>query len=107
MSCGHSGTYTSGSASRRDNSVAVLDPDGWIRAANRMGSDSLTVANEIELQVADNDRERFGITGGLDWRPTDNTSLFARGLYTHTTEVELNSEFEITFTINLDPQGPA
>lgn len=97
------GIVVSGSASRRDNSVSVLDPDGWIRVQNRMNNvpgDSLTVANEVEYQIADNDRDRYGISGGLDWRPSPETSLFARGLYTRTNEVELNSEFEITFTGN-------
>lgn len=94
------GIVLSGSASRRDNSVSVLDPDGWIRAENALDptGDSLTVSNEIELQVADNDRDRLGLSGGLDWRPDDQTNLFARGLFSRTEERELNSEFEITFT---------
>jgi TonB-dependent receptor len=92
------GLVVAGSASRRDNAVAVLDPDGWIHAANKMGGDSLNVSNEIELQVADNDRERYGVTAGLDWRPRPETNVFLRGLYTRTREVERNSEFEITFT---------
>ena len=92
------GIVVSGTASRRDNAVSVLDPDGWIRVLNRATNDSITVSNEIELQVADNDRTRYGLTTSFDWRPRPETSLFARGLYTRTTELERNSEFEITFT---------
>ena len=29
------GIVISGSASRRDNAVSVLDPDGWVRVLNR------------------------------------------------------------------------
>lgn len=92
------GLVLSGSASRRDNAVSVLDPDGWVRVLNRTTGDSITVSNEIEQQMADNDRTRLGVTTSLDWRPRPETSLYLRGLYTRTNEVERNSEFEITFT---------
>ncbi len=100
------GLVLSGSASRRDNAVSVLDPDGWVRALNRTTGDSITVSNEIEQQLADNDRTRYGLTSSLDWRPRPETNLFLRGLYTRTTEIERNSEFEITFTGNYEfPAG--
>ncbi|HEY9225323.1 MAG TPA: TonB-dependent receptor, partial [Gemmatimonadaceae bacterium] len=92
------GLVLSGSASRRDNAVSVLDPDGWVRVLNRTTGDSMTVSNEIEQQLADNDRTRQGFTTSLDWRPRPETNVFLRGLYTRTTELERNSEFEITFT---------
>ncbi|MCU0648120.1 MAG: TonB-dependent receptor [Gemmatimonadaceae bacterium] len=96
------GIVLSGSASRRDNAVSVLDPDGWIRVLNRSTNDSIDVSNEIELQVADNDRTRYSLTSSLDWRPRPETNLYLRGLYTRTTELERNSEFEITFTGNYE-----
>lgn len=100
------GIVVSGSASRRDNAVSVLDPDGWVRVLNRTTGDSITVSNEIEQQLADNDRTRMGLTTSLDWRPRPETNLFLRGLYTRTTEIERNSEFEITFTGNYEfPAG--
>ncbi len=88
----------SGSASQRDNSVAVADPDGWIRVRNSSTGDSIDVSNELELQVGDNDRTRYSISSNLDWRPSASTDMFLRGLYTRTNEKERNSEFEITFT---------
>jgi TonB-dependent receptor len=100
------GLVVSGSASRRDNAVSVLDPDGWVRVLNRTTGDSMTVSNEIEQQLADNDRTRYGLTSSLDWRPRPETNLFLRGLYTRTKELERNSEFEITFTGNYEfPSG--
>ncbi len=92
------GIVLSGSASQRDNSVAVADPDGWIRVRNSSTGDSIDVSNELELQVGDNDRTRYSLTSSLDWRPSASTDMFLRGLYTRTNEKELNSEFEITFT---------
>jgi TonB-dependent receptor len=94
------GLVVSGSASRRDNAVSVLDPDGWVRVRNTSTGDSIDVSNEIELQVADNDRTRYSITSSLDFRPKPETNLYLRGLYTRTRELERNSEFEITFTGN-------
>ncbi|HYW32840.1 MAG TPA: TonB-dependent receptor, partial [Gemmatimonas sp.] len=100
------GLVLSGSASRRDNAVSVLDPDGWVRVLNRTTGDSITVSNEIEQQLADNDRTRMGVTSSLDWHPRPETNLFLRGLYTRTKEIERNSEFEITFTGNYEfPAG--
>ncbi|MCU0634725.1 MAG: TonB-dependent receptor [Gemmatimonadaceae bacterium] len=100
------GIVFSGSASRRDNAVSVLDPDGWVRVLNRATNDSIDVSNEIELQVADNDRTRYSLTSSLDWRPRPETNLYLRGLFTRTTELERNSEFEITFTGNYEfPQN--
>jgi TonB-dependent receptor len=102
----HWGIVVSGSASRRDNAVSVLDPDGWIRVLNRSTNDSIDVSNEIELQVADNDRTRYSLTSSLDWRPRPETNMYLRTLYTRTTELERNSEFEITFTGNYEfPQN--
>lgn len=94
------GIVVSGSASRRDFSASVLDPDGYEEV------DGNILPNELELQVADNERERYGITSNLDWRPRPGTELFLRGLYTHTREVEANSEFEITFEGDLEMQTP-
>ncbi len=100
------GVVVAASGSSRDNAVSVLDPDGWIRVLNRTTGDSITVSNEIEQQLADNDRTRHGLTTSLDWRPRPETNVFLRGLYTRTTEIERNSEFEITFTGNYEfPAG--
>ena len=100
------GLVVSASASRRDNAVSVLDPDEWVRVMNKTTGDSITVSDEIEQQLADNDRTRMGLTTSLDWRPRPETNLFLRGLYTRTTEIERNSEFEITFTGNYEfPAG--
>jgi TonB-dependent receptor len=83
------GIVVSGSANRRDFAASVLDPDGW----QDLGSNQI-FPEELELQVEDNERQRYGLSTNLDWRPSESTSLYLRGLYTHTREVTFNSEFE-------------
>ena len=53
------------SASRRDNAVSVFDVDGWVRVLNCTTGDSITVLNDIEQQLADNDRTRIGLDAAV------------------------------------------
>jgi TonB-dependent receptor len=87
------GAVVSANFFRRDYSVSVLDPDGWEYYNNYF------YPNEIELQIEDNERDRFGLTADLEYRPTDKNSIYLRGLHTRTREVALNSEFELTMQI--------
>ncbi|MEM9338807.1 MAG: TonB-dependent receptor [Bacteroidota bacterium] len=52
--------------------------------------------NEIELQIEDNERTRYGLTADFEFRPTDKSKIYLRSLFTHTDETDLNSEFELT-----------
>jgi len=85
------GLVLSGSASRRDFKASILDPDGWEPINNSF------VPDELEAQVEDNERERYGGNLNFDYRPTETTALYARALVTHTQEIRLNSEFEFGF----------
>ncbi|MQA90199.1 MAG: TonB-dependent receptor [Gemmatimonas sp.] len=93
------GIVVSGSASRRDFTASVLDPDSYEEV------DGNILPNELELQVEDNERERYGVSTNLDWRPNPETGLYLRGLYTRTQEIAANSEFEITFEGDLEMQS--
>jgi TonB-dependent receptor len=93
------GVVVSGSASRRDFTASVLDPDGWEEV------DGAILPNELELQVEDNERERYGLSSNLDWRPSAGTSLYLRGLFTRTREVASNSEYEFGFEGDLESQS--
>ena len=42
------GLVRSGSVSRRENAVPVLDSDGWVRVLNRTSGDPIAVSNDIE-----------------------------------------------------------
>jgi len=85
------GLVVSGSASRRDFKASILDPDGWESINGSF------VPDELEAQVEDNERERFGGNLNFDYRPTETTALYARALATRTQEIRLNSEFEFGF----------
>ncbi len=94
------GVVVSGNYFFRDFSVSILDPDRWqiLRGTDPQGNPSpgYLGPNEIEIQIEDNERERYGATADFQFRPTPNTSIYLRGLYTHTDEIDFNSEFELT-----------
>lgn len=94
------GAVVSANFFRRDFSVSVLDPDRW-QLLRGTGPDGDTTSgylgpNEIELQIEDNERDRYGLTADFEYRPSDNSSIYLRSLYTHTSERYSNSEFELT-----------
>jgi TonB-dependent receptor len=96
------GILFSGSASRRDFTASVLDPDGW-----EATDDGAVFPEELETQVENNERDRYGLTTSLDWRPSSRSSLFLRSLYTRTREVVSNSEYEFGFAGDLESQTAA
>ncbi len=94
------GAVVSANFFRRDFSVSVLDPDRW-QLLQGTGPNGDTTAgylgpNEIELQIEDNERDRYGLTADFEYRPTKYSSIYLRSLYTHTSERYSNSEFELT-----------
>ena len=94
------GAVISANFFRRDFSVSILDPDRW-QLLQGLGPDGNETPgylgpNEIELQIEDNERDRYGLTADLEYRFTSNNSVYLRSLYTHTSERDLNSEFELT-----------
>lgn len=100
------GAVVSANFFRRDFTVSVLDPDRWqlLRGSDGPGIDpqgnpvlpGFLGPNEIEIQVEDNERDRYGLTADLEYRFTPNNSVYFRSLYTHNNERRINSEFELT-----------
>ncbi len=86
------GAVVSANFFRRDYSVSVLDPDGWV-------FNKFFYPNEIELQIEDVERDRASLSGDVEYRPTDKNSVYLKTLYTRTKEVLKNSEFELTMQI--------
>ncbi|MFB6249835.1 MAG: TonB-dependent receptor [Salinibacter sp.] len=102
------GIVGSFSASRRDFAVSIVDPDEWRQDSNlknnkTSGNRSYAYPNELETQAEDNERERYGGNLSLDWRPSDQTSLYLRGFVTQRNEVLQNNESELTFEPEGDP----
>ncbi|TKB97677.1 TonB-dependent receptor [Pedobacter cryophilus] len=77
---------------RRDFSASILDPDGWEFF-------NYFYPNEIELQIEDIERDRLGLSADFEYRPSKNSSIYLKSLYTQTKETQLNSEFELTLQI--------
>ncbi len=86
------GAVASANFFRRDFSASILDPDGWEFF-------NFFYPNEIELQIEDNERDRLGLSADFEYRPSKNSSIYLKTLYTQTKEVQLNSEFELTLQI--------
>jgi len=94
------GVVVAGNYFKRDFTQSVLDPDRWQLLQGTDASGQLTPGylgpNEIEIQIEDNERERYGFNLDLEYRPNDNSKVYLRGLYTRTEENPFNSEFELT-----------
>ncbi|WKN41457.1 TonB-dependent receptor [Tunicatimonas pelagia] len=94
------GAVVSANFFRRDFTVSVLDPDRWqlLQGTDPNGNPSpgYLGPNEIEIQMEDNERDRYGVTADLEYQFTPNNSVYFRSLYTHNNERRLNSEFELT-----------
>jgi len=86
------GAVVSANFFRRDFSASMLDPDGW-------EWNKYFYPNEIELQIEDIERDRMGLSADFEYRPSANSSIYLRTLYTHTKEIQKNSEFELTMQI--------
>ena len=86
------GAVVSANFFRRDFSASILDPDGWVFSR-------YFYPNEIELQIEDIERDRASVSADLEYRFTDNNSVYLKSLYTRTNEVQKNSEFELTMQI--------
>lgn len=94
------GVVLSGNYFKRDFSQSILDPDRWQLLQGNDANGNLTEGflgpNEIEIQIEDNERIRYGFNADFEYRPSDNSKYFLRTLYTHNDETEFNSEFELT-----------
>ncbi len=83
---------------KRDYTVSVTDPDEWIY------ENGFFLPNENEIQLEDNERARFGLDASLEYRFSDDRSVYLKSFFSQTREVALNSEFELTFEGDLQDQ---
>lgn len=76
----------SGGFSYYDREFATdnIEMDGWSET-----DDGLVYAEDVEYRDYDVRRERYGFTLGLDFRASDNTDLYVRGLYSKFDDTEL------------------
>ncbi len=94
------GAVVSANYFKRDFTQSVLDPDRWelLKGKDPQGNPTpgYLGPNEIEIQIEDNERKRYGFNADLEFRPNLDSKYFLRTLYTNTYESSYNSEFELT-----------
>ncbi len=69
----------------REFSTDNIEMDGWSEEGG------LVYAEDLEYRDYDVRRERYGFTLGLDFRATENTDLYVRGLYSKFDDTELRT----------------
>ena len=87
------GLLVSASGSRRDFTTSGLKAENWAWAEEE-DLPTTNVPEGFEQTVERNTRRRFALNASLDWRPTDQTSVYLRPYYTYTDEEGLDNELE-------------
>ena len=87
------GVLVSASGSRRDFTTSGLKAENW-NWANEEGLSTDNVPEGQEQIVESNRRSRFALNTSLDWRPSDQTSVYLRPYFTYTDENKIDNELE-------------
>ena len=68
-----------------------------VEAEDWTDANGATYAESIEMRNYDVNRERLGVSLGLDWRVTDTTTLYFRGVYSSFEDEEFRSRVSLDF----------
>ena len=68
-----------------------VEAEDWTDASD------IVYAESIEMRDYDVNRERIGVSLGLDWLVSDNTTLFFRGVYSSFEDEEFRSRVSVDF----------
>jgi len=74
-----------------------------IEAADWAKANGIVYAKELQYRDYDVERERFGASLNLDWRASDTTKLYARGLYSSFADQEYRGD--VTFIMSGAPRA--
>ncbi len=83
---------------RRSFSTDNIEAEGWDTT-----DDGVTFADEIQYRDYDVRRSRFGSSLSLDLRPSENTELYARGLFSRFADQEFRGR--LTFKLDEEPSS--
>ncbi|MBL8771032.1 MAG: TonB-dependent receptor [Phenylobacterium sp.] len=86
------------SYSYRDYRSDGLFPDDW-RTVPGVARGGLPI--NLKFTNYTLERERIGVSGAVEWRPSDDDRVFFRGLYSRFTENEYRQRFRLDFASNL------
>ena len=84
------------SYSHRDFNSYGFYPDNWKPNAQAARGG---VPDNIKFTEYSLDRERYGGTASVDWRPNDRQTLFVRGVYSKFVEDEIRPRYRLDFTL--------
>lgn len=105
------GILVGGSYSDRTFASFGLYPDDWTPIA---GAARGAMPTNIKFTDYELKRERIGAIASLDWRPSDSTELYLRGLYSKFSEDEYRQRYRLDFatvaqrnagSVTLNPDG--
>ncbi len=77
-----------------------VEMDGW-----EEGDNGVVYAEDAEYRDYDVERERIGATLSLDWRPSESTELYARGLFAQFSDDESRRRLIFDFGDFADIEG--
>lgn len=83
---------------KRKFSTDNIEADDWTETDEGLG-----YAETLEYRDYDVQRDRFGATLSLDYRLSDSTTLFARGIYSRFEDQEFRNR--LTFKLNEEPSS--
>lgn len=86
------------SYSRRDYRSDGLYPDDW-RTVPGVARGGLPI--NLKYTSYTLDRERIGVSGALEYKPSDDSRFYFRGLWSRFTEDEYRQRFRLDFAANL------
>lgn len=78
-----------------------IEADGW-----ETGDNGIVYAEDVEYRDYDVTRERIGGTLSVDFRASDSTTLYARGLFSEFTDQEFRRRLVFDFGDFADEGGP-
>ncbi len=86
---------------RREFETENIEADGW-----ETGDNGIVYAEDVEYRDYDVTRERIGATLSLDFRASDSTKLYARGLFSQFSDLEFRRRLVFNFGDFADEGGP-
>jgi TonB-dependent receptor len=93
------GLLVSASGSRRDFTTSGLKGEFW-EISDDYRENDITVTQDPDVPLAQeqiverNRRSRFALNASIDWRPSNQTSVYLRPYFTYTDEKKLDNELE-------------
>jgi len=77
---------------------------GWDEQEDSVSGEEFLVPEEIQLRDYFIERERFGLVGNLDWRPTETVELYLRSMFASYTDHEIRHRTILGYETELEEE---